>query len=33
MVRCFSLLIDFLVVEGYELQKSTSHILGVPLNL
>ena len=33
MVRCFSLLIDFLVAEGYKLPKSTSYILGVPLNL
>ena len=33
MVRCFFLLIHFLVVEDYELPKSTSHILSVPLNL
>ena len=32
MVRCL-LLILFLVVEDYELPKSTSHILSVPLNL
>ena len=29
----FILLIDFLVVGDYELPKSTSHILRVPLNL
>ena len=29
----FILLIDFLVVKDYELPKSTSHILRVPLNL
>ena len=33
MVRCFFLLIHFLAVEDYELPKSTSHILIVPLNL
>ena len=33
MVRCFFLLIYFLVVEDYELPKSTSYILRVPLNL
>ena len=33
MVRCFFLLIHFLVVEDYELPKSTSHTLSVPLNL
>ena len=33
MVRCFSLLIHFLLVEDYESRKSTSHILSVPLNL
>ena len=33
MVRCFFLLIHFLVVEYYELPKSTSHILSVPLTL
>ena len=33
MVRCFFLLIHFLVVEDYELPKSTSHILGAPLTL
>ena len=33
MVRCFLLLIHFLVVEDYELPKSTSHILSVPLTL
>ena len=31
MVRCLFLLIYFLVTEGYELPKSTSHILSVPL--
>ena len=31
--KFFILLIDFLVVEDYELPKSTSHILKVPLNL
>ena len=33
MVRCFFLLIHFLVVEDYELPKSTSHILSVPLTM
>ena len=33
MVRCFFLLIYFLVVEDYELPKSTSHVLSVPLTL
>ena len=33
MVRCYFLLIHFLVVEDYKLPKSTSHILSVPLNL
>ena len=33
MVRCFFLLIHFLLVEDYELPKSTSHFLSVPLNL
>ena len=33
MVTCFFLLIHFLVLEDYELPKSTSHILSVPLNL
>ena len=33
MIRHFFLLIQFLVVEDYELSKSTSHILSVPLNL
>ena len=33
MIRHFFLLIQFLVVEDYELPKSTSHILSVPLNL
>ena len=33
MVSYFFLLIHFLVVEDYELPKSTSHILCVPLNL
>ena len=33
MLKCFSLLIHILVVEDYELPKSTSHILSVPLNL
>ena len=33
MVRFFSLLIYFLIVEDYKLPKSTSHILGVPLTL
>ena len=33
MIRCFFLLICFSVVEDYELSKSTSHILSVPLNL
>ena len=32
MVRCFFLLIHFLVVEGYELPKSASYSLSVPLN-
>ena len=31
--KFFILLIDFLVVEDYELPKSTSHVLRVPLNL
>ena len=31
--KFFILLMDFLVVEDYELPKSTSHILRVPLNL
>ena len=33
MVRCFFLLIHFLVVEDYELPKSASHILSVPLTM
>ena len=33
MIRCFFLLIHFLVVEDYELPKSTNHVLSVPLNL
>ena len=33
MVRCFFLLIHFLVVEGSELPKSASYSLSVPLNL
>ena len=33
MLKSFFLLIHFLVVEDYELPKSTSHILSVPLNL
>ena len=33
MVRCFFLLIHFLVVEDYESSKITSHVLSVPLNL
>ena len=33
MVRCFFLLIHFLVVEDYELPKSTSRILSASLNL
>ena len=33
MVRCFFLLIHFLVVEDYELPESTSHILSVPIHL
>ena len=33
MVKCFFLLIQFLVVEDYELPKSKSHILIVPLTL
>ena len=33
MVRCFFLLIHFLVVEDYELPKSTSHILSVPVTM
>ena len=32
-VRCFFLLSHFLVVEAYELSKSTSHFLSVPLTL
>ena len=31
MVRCFSLLSHFLIVEGYELSQSTSQLLSVPL--
>ena len=33
MVRCFFLLIHFLVVEDYESPKSASHVLSVPVNL
>ena len=33
MGKCFFLLIQFLVVEDYELPKSKSHILIVPLTL
>ena len=33
MVKCFFLLIHFLVAEDHELPESTSHILSVPLNL
>ena len=33
MIRCFFLLIYFLVAEDYESPKSTSHVLSVPLNL
>ena len=33
MVRCFFLLIHFLVVEDYQLPKSTSLILSLPLTL
>ena len=33
MVRRFFLLSYFLVVAGYELSKSTSHLLSVPLTL
>ena len=33
MVRCFFLLIHFLAVKDYELAKSTSHIVSVPLIL
>ena len=33
MVRCYFLLIHFLLVEDYKLPKNTSHILSVPLNL
>ena len=33
MIRCFFLLIYFLVAEDYESPKSTSHALSVPLNL
>ena len=33
IVRCFFLLITFLVVENYELPKGTSHVLSVPLTL
>ena len=33
MVRCFFLLISFLVAEDYELPKCVSHNLSVPLNL
>ena len=33
MVRCFFLLIHFLVVEDYGWSKSAGHILSVPLNL
>ena len=32
MVNLFFILIHFLVVEGYELPKITSHVLSVPLN-
>ena len=33
MVRCFFLLIHFLVVEGYGSPKSTSDVVSLPLNL
>ena len=33
MVKCFFLLIHFLVLEDYESPKSTSHVLSVSLNL
>ena len=33
MVRCFFLLIHFLVVEDYQLPKSTNLILSLPLTL
>ena len=33
MVKCFFLLFHFLVVEAYELPKSASHVLNVPLNI
>ena len=33
MLRSFFLLIHFLLLEDYELPKSTSHILSVPLTL
>ena len=33
IVRCFFLLIHFLVVEDYELPKSTGHVLSVPSTL
>ena len=33
MVRCFFLLIYFLVVEDYELPENISHFLSVPLTL
>ena len=33
MVRCFFLLIHFLAVRDYELPKSISHVLSVPLTL
>ena len=33
MIRRFFLLTQFLVVEDFELPKSISHILSVPLNL
>ena len=33
MIRCFFLLIHFLVAEDYESPESTSHVLSVPLNL
>ena len=33
LVGCFFLMSHFLVAEDYELSKSTSHLLGLPLTL
>ena len=33
MIRCFFLLIHFLVAEDYELPKSTNHVQSVQLTL